>query len=637
MRAPDHRRQVILFLAAILAPCLLLAVLGLRMAGQERELAAKRRADEHRLAVERIRQQLEARLGRLTLEETSRRAGEPRNAAVAFAGWLRDGKLSMPWEAEGVPESPRNPVFEAALREGERREFVEGRVAAALEPYERALQAAVGPAQRARARLVRARALEGTGRGAAAVKEFRLLLAAPPGIRDEEGVPVRLYAAERLAGSPPDRAAARDVARQTLEGGAWLSPTACYTLSTVVEKLARAASADAERAAAQVLRAAVAARIRRTSQAVALETDLPRLGLRDGVWTPYGEEPWLVTSAPGPAGQRLVLGVLAAAVFGQVLREPPASGGRLRDVRFLTAREAGGDLLGESLPGLKASFTSTGEGPDSGRLQRRFAYAVVLLVFCAALYGAYLLWRDLRREVRLAELQAQFVASVSHELKTPLTAIRMFAETLQMGRPRDPATQAEYLDTIVSECERLSRLVDDVLLFAKIEQGKKTYRFRPVRLADTVQVAVRTLEYPLAQGGFELRMEVDETVPPVRADHDALEQAVLNLLSNAIKYSGGSHEIEVRVARRGGDAAIMVTDHGIGIPAAEQERIFEKFYRASTPENQHIPGTGLGLSLVAQIARAHGGRVEVQSAPGEGSTFTLRLPAVESAAWGATP
>jgi signal transduction histidine kinase len=242
------------------------------------------------------------------------------------------------------------------------------------------------------------------------------------------------------------------------------------------------------------------------------------------------------------------------------------------------------------------------------------------------LFGAYLLWRDVRRELRLAELRSQFVSSVSHELKTPLTAIRMFAETLRMGRPTDQHMQAEYLDTIVNESERLTRLLNNVLDFSKIEQGKKTYNLEPTPLVDVVRKSARAVEYPLAQQGFELRVDVENDLPPVRVDGDALQQAILNLLTNAMKYSGESRELELRLRKLDGQAVIQVTDRGMGIAPEEQSNIFEKFYRAATPENTLIPGTGLGLTLVAHVAKAHGGCVRVQSAPGEGSTFSIHLP-----------
>jgi signal transduction histidine kinase len=223
-------------------------------------------------------------------------------------------------------------------------------------------------------------------------------------------------------------------------------------------------------------------------------------------------------------------------------------------------------------------------------------------------------------------MRSQFVASVSHELKTPLTAIRMFAETLRLGRSKDIKMQTEYLDTIVNESERLSRLLNNVLDFSKIEQGKKIYRLEPNSLYEIIQDAARAMEYPLSQQGFLLRTNIENGLPDILADRDALEQAILNLLSNAMKYSASSREIELTLKRQGQWALIQVTDKGVGIDAKDQGRIFEKFFRIPSPENERLPGTGLGLSLVAHIAKAHGGHVEVESALGRGSTFTIHLP-----------
>jgi signal transduction histidine kinase len=251
----------------------------------------------------------------------------------------------------------------------------------------------------------------------------------------------------------------------------------------------------------------------------------------------------------------------------------------------------------------------------------------VLMTVALTIFAGYLLWRDLQREVHVSELRTQFVSSISHELKTPLTAIRMFAETLQMGRCTDPEIQTEYLGTIVNECERLTRLVEGVMLFSKAEQGKKIYRFRRVPLSEAVYAAARAIEYPFSQHGFRLHLAISDDERLVRADRDAVEQAVLNLLSNAMKFSGDSRDIELALEWQDDEAVILVTDHGIGIAPEEQSLIFDKYYRVTTPQNRLIPGAGLGLALVAQIAQAHGGRVNVESALGAGSTFYFRLPA----------
>jgi signal transduction histidine kinase len=202
----------------------------------------------------------------------------------------------------------------------------------------------------------------------------------------------------------------------------------------------------------------------------------------------------------------------------------------------------------------------------------------------------------------------------------------MFAEALQMRGWDDPQMHSEYLETIVNESERLTRLLNNVLDFSRIERGQKTYRMEPAFLADVVNAVVRTMQYPLAEQGFVLQLEISDGMPPVKVDRDALQQAVLNLVTNAMKYSGKRRDIELRLCSQNENAVIQVADHGIGISHKEQARIFEKFYRAPIPENRAIAGTGLGLALVAHIAEAHRGCVKVHSSPGNGSTFSIHLP-----------
>jgi signal transduction histidine kinase len=294
-------------------------------------------------------------------------------------------------------------------------------------------------------------------------------------------------------------------------------------------------------------------------------------------------------------------------------------------VRIVTSSE--GDSLAPNFPGLRAVVSPAAlatVAEDSSR-RRPFYLGALLMVISVAVFGGVLFWRDVRREIRVAELRSQFVSSVSHELKTPLTAIRMFAETLLMGRAR-PEVQHEYLETIVNESERLTRLLNNVLDFSSIESGKKTYRLERQSLAPTVRAAAKAMEYPFQQQGFELRIAVDEHVPAVAADADAIQQAILNLLSNAVKYSGQGRTVDLTLAREGDAVVIAVTDRGVGIAPAEQSRIFEKYYRIRDTATERVTGTGLGLTLVDHVARGHGGRISVRSATGQGSTFTLAIP-----------
>jgi signal transduction histidine kinase len=289
---------------------------------------------------------------------------------------------------------------------------------------------------------------------------------------------------------------------------------------------------------------------------------------------------------------------------------------------------ADGEPVGSALRGVSLAVPSL-ESAALARdevLQRRFSVVSLLLVVGIAWSGGYFYWLHVQRDLRLAEMRSHFVSSVSHELKTPLTSIRMFAETLLMGRTTRLETRDEYLETIVNESERLTRLINNVLDFSKIEQGAKTYHRQPESLGDIIRATARVMEYPLLQAGFELHVEVDTDVPPMPVDRDAIQQAILNLLSNAMKYSAAARVIDLKLARSNAEARIEVVDRGTGIAHAEHEKVFQKFYRSTTLENEDIPGTGLGLTIVEHVAAAHGGRVDVTSARGQGSTFSIVLP-----------
>jgi signal transduction histidine kinase len=256
------------------------------------------------------------------------------------------------------------------------------------------------------------------------------------------------------------------------------------------------------------------------------------------------------------------------------------------------------------------------------------AFGALLAVIVA---GIVLAWRLMRREAEMAQLKADFVANVSHDLKTPLSVIRMFGETLEMGRVADAERRQEYYRVITRESERLSRLIDNVLDFSRIEGGRRTYDPVPVAVEPLIRDTLESFGYPLAQQGFKVETRVAPDLPEVSMDADAVGQALGNLIDNAIKYSGDRRAITVDAALVDGELAISVADEGIGIPPEEQGRIFEKFYRVGQSETQGRRGSGVGLALVEHVAQAHGGRVTVESRPGVGSRFTLWLPAAGDA------
>jgi len=240
--------------------------------------------------------------------------------------------------------------------------------------------------------------------------------------------------------------------------------------------------------------------------------------------------------------------------------------------------------------------------------------------------GLFLIYSNVQREIHLSRLKSDFVANVSHELKTPLALIRLFAETLELGRVQSEEKATQYYRLINKESQRLTQLINNILDFSRIEAGRKEYRFAPTDVGRIVSDVVEAYRFQIEQNGFELEVKVADDLPEVEADKEALGQALLNLVNNAIKYSRDGKYLRLEVARRGDEVTIAVSDRGIGIAKGEQKKIFDKFYRAEDSLVHETKGSGLGLPLVRHIMEAHGGAVEVESAPGRGSTFTLVLP-----------
>lgn len=234
--------------------------------------------------------------------------------------------------------------------------------------------------------------------------------------------------------------------------------------------------------------------------------------------------------------------------------------------------------------------------------------------------------RSISKEIALARLKSDFVSNVSHELRTPLALIRLYSETLEMGRLKDTSKQQEYYEIIRKESERLSALINNILDFSRIEAGRKEYEFRETDLRELVRTTLDSYRYQIEQSGFTLKEVIDDNVPSMRVDREAISRSLLNLVNNALKYSPENKYIAVSLFTDGKSVKLQVVDHGMGIARHEQEKIFEKFYRVGDPLVHSTRGSGLGLSLVRHIAHAHGGSVSVESTPGEGSTFTITLP-----------
>ncbi len=283
----------------------------------------------------------------------------------------------------------------------------------------------------------------------------------------------------------------------------------------------------------------------------------------------------------------------------------------------------------ESLfPGLTLAIKLRGTTVEAlGQRFIRTSSFVLGAISLLMVVGIVLTYRTISREMALAKLKSDFVSNVSHELRTPLSLIRLYAETLEMGRVTNPEKYQEYYKIIRKESERLSGLINNILDFSRIEAGRKEYDFRETDIGELVHTTIDSYRFQIEQHGFTFEERIADNLPKVRVDREAIARSLLNLVNNALKYSQDRKYIGVNLYRQNGSVKLEVIDHGIGIASNEQHKIFEKFYRVGDPLVHNTKGSGLGLALVKHIVKAHGGDVAVESTPGEGSIFTITLPA----------
>jgi signal transduction histidine kinase len=656
----QSRRLLLIHLAAVLLPCAIIGLVGYRWLQLDEDAQARRSKDAVELEGAQLRRELSRHLTNVTegvLKTWSRAPDEtypfrppPELPKIVVCAYLfsSKGALIYPSYDAAFQELVRdyqsavssNRAWQQATTRADLLE-AQGKAAEARRVLQEALTPAAPGGLRAAQLLYLGRLAMAARDHALAESDAARILECCAASRDEYGISFALYAAAQLATSYEAQGRLQEQ---------W------PPLAERLRELLRKGTIGHPRDLSQI--AELAARSHRQPVSSLLDNEAQESADRIRRQTETGRqlEKWIAGVRPygGQAGPGFLLSTFRSEASPQLAGIYTAEDGRtvvalyapdrlaawlqaraqerahfdvslLQDNRRLQADTPWNAGLSPEAPEFKLAL-QVRESDPATQQRRRSLFAVALgAAILLTLVVGYFALRDAARELKTASLRSGFITGVTHELKTPLTSLRLLAETLRLKRTRDPATADELLDAIVVESERLTRLIDNVLSFSRIEGGTRTYQKAETDLSEGVDAAVERFRHILEQGGFSLVQERSEEPLRVYADPEALTQALSNLLGNAVKYSGLSREIRVGVYRHGREAEVRVTDHGIGISKADQKRIFESYYRAPDGAKE-AAGAGLGLALVRHFADAHGGRVTVASEPGKGSTFSLWLP-----------
>jgi signal transduction histidine kinase len=550
---------------------------------------------------------------------------------------------------------PKSEEFLQFYANAEKSEFAESNLREAARFYRNALKAARSEAGRARARNGLARVLAKRGLTKQAHEQYRILADRHGSLIDDSGLPFAYYAMHQLIRLYPDNPPAPVFMEiETILSNMLIGeiPLTNHT-ELSLQEISKWSSDQGQQLpqTAESIKEQITSIKELLSFALQHESSLqqyfsggddfatyPRLGSYFAVVGNTEDEPSLLLIKPKSdrsqtVGFEVNLAELKNNVVDYVSRRTTSFDSDINIVSKNKITQTFSDPLAtvEELSPLVPSWHARISPKDPEMIisyvsKRRWLYGIALILLTAGTsLGIVLVLRDVSRERRLAQLRTDFVSNVSHELKTPLTSIRMLAETMRLGRIKKKTEVREYLYMIVNESERLTRLINNVLDFSKIEQRKKQYHLEKTNLSEVVKSVIRVMESTIKRKGFELKTDIASSVHTV-ADGDALQQAVLNLLSNAVKYSQKRKEISIRLWTENKSIRIEVADRGLGIPDSDQKRIFEKFYRAHSEHKQDTGGAGLGLTVVKHVVDAHDGRIELQSKVGEGTSFKIILP-----------
>jgi signal transduction histidine kinase len=270
-------------------------------------------------------------------------------------------------------------------------------------------------------------------------------------------------------------------------------------------------------------------------------------------------------------------------------------------------------------------------GPPTGPylirgIVKSYYFWAILTMMAILGFGVSMLGRLIAQERKVLKLKSEFVSSVSHEFKTPITSIMALTERLLSGNMKDQNRMREYFNTIARDAENLKHLVGNILDFSKIEEGKKVYHFEETDIKGWLKEVLEHFFRYQEQRIYSLQTTMSDSGVPVHMDRSAMQLAINNLLDNAVKFSASHTDITLSLEKQTMHYLLKIKDEGIGIPAQEQSRIFEKFYRGKYTANNFVTGTGLGLAIVKQVIEGHGGEITLDSSPGKGSVFIIRFP-----------
>jgi len=489
MKSRGHRKQILLFVLAVILPSLVLVVFTLRMISQEKELAQKRAVDERRRLASEIGQHLLVRLEKIKLQESSAAVNWTQlsakrdyvNPEVVLIGLVERDRLLLPWEENQKSEEFHrllsNSNFSRRIQLAEKEEFAKKDFLRAAELYRQLMKTAHEPVQKGYARLLLARALAKAGRKKEALSHYRRILDLPSRVTDEYGIPLSLYAAGRLLDTGVGYGEILECIRTELGAKRWLSPAEFYMLQELIERLVNTASGQSIKDKAKDYQRMINEHIRKLEQALELQGDFQKIafasrqrdqGERDEpVWISYGEIPWLVSLAPPLAGSKPLLFVVHAQDIHASLRQDSGFSETFPgEFHFVVGERSEGESLGPNFRGLKIGFAESEDTALSKQwsFQRSFYLLALLLVLSVTLFGAYLLWRDVRRDVRMAgdalpicfqRLPRAQDPPDSYQNVCRDTAFRSFQESENAGRVSGHNCQRESTaDTLIKQCAR---------------------------------------------------------------------------------------------------------------------------------------------------------------------------------------